>query len=54
MKATFKKRILPDYFRKIRKQNGISVEQVVRYLKENGVTVANKTLYGWETGVSFS
>lgn len=30
-------------FRKIRKQNGISVEQVVRYLKENGVTVANKT-----------
>lgn len=39
-------------FRKIRKQNGISVEQIVRYLKENGVTVANKTIYGWETGVA--
>lgn len=38
--------------KKCRKQNDLSVHEVSKKLKERSLNVAEKTIYGWESGVS--
>ncbi len=44
--------IFPERLRMLRKEKSFSVAEVSAYLTEHVRPVSEKTIYGWETGVS--
>lgn len=52
MRFKMKNPVIAKMLKYYRKANNLSVDDIAAYLDECGISVANKTIYGWESGVS--
>lgn len=49
-----KNEMIAKVLKELRKKNSLTVHDVVVKLSDKSINVADKTLYGWESGVSHS
>ena len=52
LEVTMKNEMIAKVLKEARKQNALSVKEVVGRLQDKSINVSIKTIYGWENGLS--